>query len=97
MCHKWKILENLGMNFRRNFKDLSEFYSMADADWGWGFGPNNKRSPRITKRFRDFGSMADADWGWGFGPIHKKDQDSHKISKRFFNNHKKSKYFGETF
>ena len=53
---------------------------MADADWGWGFGPNLKRTFRL-KRFRDFGSMADADWGWGFGHrMMKRDQQK---SKRF--------------
>ena len=53
---------------------------MADADWGWGFGPNLKRTFRL-KRFRDFGSMADADWGWGFG--HRMMKKDHQKSKRF--------------
>ena len=48
---------------------------MADADWGWGFGPNSKRSPRITKKkFIDYdvGGMGDAGWGWGYGPNSKR-------------------------
>ena len=72
----------MGAYYFRIRADRINFSSMADADWGWGFGPNLKRGPTFRlKRFRDFGSMADADWGWGFGHrMMKRDQQK---SKRF--------------
>ena len=88
--HEYRF--NLWAPFFRELKQkrFRDFSSMADADWGWGFGPNLKRGPRITKRFRDFGSMADAEWGWGFGPNLKRDDQK---SKRLLIKQPNVKYF----